>query len=79
MEIRIFEWEILQLIKIQDSFLLPDPTQYFLHYGRARYEKAKDELLAIKKATLLKQGGVSNSVSFPNQKLPNSVPAWGWE
>ena len=78
-EIQVFEWEILALIKKQDSTLLFDPSTYVLKYDRARYNQAQNYLIGLKKAELLKQGVSEDSIKLPNQESPRRVPGWCWE
>ncbi len=78
-EIKVYEWEILALIKKQDSALLIDPNTYILRYDRARYNQARQYIIGFKKAELLKQDVPIDNIKLPDERSPRSVPGWCWE
>ena len=79
-EIKIFEWEILDLIRLQarlSSFPMKPP--FCLSYTRAQYEVARGVLIDMKRDTLLGQGKAESDMSAPDRRLPDTVPGWGWK
>lgn len=77
-EIVVYEWEILDLIRKEDSrhWNTEENGPYFLHYSRARYEDARDSLIFYKRRQLLLQNVDPKYIKIPDP-LPDTVAGWG--